>query len=316
MGPAGPLNVPRARLGVVLPVPEPVAAEIDGLRRAVGDGALGRIPAHLTLVPPVNVPLAQVEEAQQIVGAAAAGSGRLRCQLGPPTTFWPVTPVLYLGVSEKEGVPGEWSHLRDLQAAVFRPPLWRKVDHDFVPHVTLADEIDPERIGPAVEVLSGFERVVTFDRITILREGEGRRWSPVFEAALDGASVVGRGGLPLALSSSPTPDALTRARTGAPPGLCVTAHREGVAVGLAECRAGTTDRRVARLVDLWVTEGERGTGVGSHLLAALSARAADDLGAAVLAYRPAGRADDTLSGFLRHRGFIVEGAVLVRRLGP
>ena len=46
---------PRVRLGVVLLVPPPVAGEIDGLRRAVGDGALGKVAPHVTLVPPVNV---------------------------------------------------------------------------------------------------------------------------------------------------------------------------------------------------------------------------------------------------------------------
>jgi hypothetical protein len=45
----------RRRLGVVLLVPDPVRREIDGLRRALGAGSLGRVPAHLTLVPPVNV---------------------------------------------------------------------------------------------------------------------------------------------------------------------------------------------------------------------------------------------------------------------
>jgi len=51
-----------ARLG-----PEPVATEIDGPRRALGDGSLGRIPAHLTLVPPVNVGQERLAEARDRV---------------------------------------------------------------------------------------------------------------------------------------------------------------------------------------------------------------------------------------------------------
>jgi hypothetical protein len=45
----------RHRLGVVLLVPDPWAAEVDGLRRALGDEALDRVAPHITLVPPSNV---------------------------------------------------------------------------------------------------------------------------------------------------------------------------------------------------------------------------------------------------------------------
>ena len=44
--------MPRMRLGVALLVPAPQSDEIDGLRRALDDPVLGRVPAHLTLVPP------------------------------------------------------------------------------------------------------------------------------------------------------------------------------------------------------------------------------------------------------------------------
>ncbi len=61
-------RVPKRRLGVALLIPAPLDREIDGLRRAVGDGALGRIPPHLTLVPPVNV-------REDRLGEALAGWG-------------------------------------------------------------------------------------------------------------------------------------------------------------------------------------------------------------------------------------------------
>ena len=62
----------RQRLGVVLLVPHPIATQVDGIRRALGDGALGRIEAHLTLVPPVNVAERDLTKAFAIVRAAAA----------------------------------------------------------------------------------------------------------------------------------------------------------------------------------------------------------------------------------------------------
>src|ERR671922_1484794 len=109
--------MPRQRLGVALLVPGPAAAEIDGLRRALGDGALGRIPAHLTLVPPVNVPVERVPAALTVLrSAGAAAGGPLRLQLGPAATFQPVTPVVYLEVG------GDVDRLVALRDGVFRPP--------------------------------------------------------------------------------------------------------------------------------------------------------------------------------------------------
>src|SRR5688572_3800754 len=112
------LRVPRRRLGVVLLVPQPLATEIDGLRRALGDGSLGRIPAHLTLVPPVNVREDEVPDALRVLRAAAASTTPFTVELGPPATFSPVNPVVYLAV---DGAGRD--DVERLRNAVFRPPL-------------------------------------------------------------------------------------------------------------------------------------------------------------------------------------------------
>ncbi|HUZ43630.1 MAG TPA: 2'-5' RNA ligase family protein [Acidimicrobiales bacterium] len=303
--------MPRLRLGVVLPVPEPAAAEIDGLRRALGDGALGRIPSHLTLVPPVNVPVERLEDAEALLTTVAAGSAPIVATLGPPATFWPATPVIYLTL----GSTAEPA-VNAVREAVFQPPLRRNLTFSFVPHITLADEVEEDRIGPAVRALADYTRSVVFDRITLLQEGEGRRWTPRFEALLGGAWVVGRGGLPLDLSVSslaPPSDPAVRARLGLPPGLVITAHRQASPAGLAEIRLRPPPPAYMRLPDpagartAWLTEfyvhpAERGTGVGSHLLAAALARAVTDLGADGMAWR-SDRWTAGLASFLLHRGF-------------
>src|SRR5687768_11841471 len=92
-------GMPRWRLGVALLVPPPARDEVDGLRRALGDPALPRIPAHLTLVPPVNVREEAVPDALHVLRDAAADTpASLRLTLGPPGTFLPDNPVLYLRV--------------------------------------------------------------------------------------------------------------------------------------------------------------------------------------------------------------------------
>src|SRR4051812_357969 len=90
--------MPRQRLGVALLVPAPVALEIDALRRALGDDDTERIPPHVTLVPPVNVREEDVDDAVRVLTAAAGGVRPLRIELGPVTSFTPVSPTVHLRV--------------------------------------------------------------------------------------------------------------------------------------------------------------------------------------------------------------------------
>ena len=284
----------RLRLGVVLPVPEPAAAEIDGLRRALGDASLGRIPAHWTLVPPVNVPVDRMDEVHSVILAAAAARPPIATSLGPPTTFWPVTPVVYL--PPDEAARPAIDAVRD---AVFRSPLARSLTYDFVPHVTLSDEVDPPRITSALSSLADYRIDLVFDRIAVLQEEDGHRWTPIFQARLAGSWVVGRGGVELELSTTSCSDGSARARTGLPPGLVVTARRQGSVVAVGECRLDPTDPAVAHLIEFQVAPGERGCGIGSQLLAALLSHAVTDLGASRLEGRVA-----AVAAFLVRRGFV------------
>jgi 2'-5' RNA ligase len=168
--------VPRRRLGVALLVPPPVATEIDGLRRALGDGSLGRIPAHLTLVPPVNVHEAALPEAVGVLRDAARATGPMNLRVGPADTFDPVTPVVYLAVA------GDVDGVHALRDRVFRPPLDRTLTHPFVPHVTVADDMDTTRIPAAVAALADFVADVWIDAVHLLEERRGHVWEPIADA--------------------------------------------------------------------------------------------------------------------------------------
>lgn len=264
----------RLRLGVVLLVPGPVAHEVDGLRRGLGDGALGRIPPHITLVPPVNVNASSLGAAIDLLHAAAATSGALRLELGPATTFWPDTPVLYLAVG------GDRTGLQRLRDAVFAPPLDRSLTWPFVPHVTLAEDVEPARIPELVAALAAYRAPITVERIHILREAEGRRWEPIADATLGPPSIIGRGGLEIELRVTQTldPDGEAFFRSawdahrersyGALPAaepFAVGARREGELVGVA---TGDSDDEL-RLERLVVGATAVNQGVGSHLLGAV-----------------------------------------------
>jgi 2'-5' RNA ligase/ribosomal protein S18 acetylase RimI-like enzyme len=270
-------------VGVALLVPQPVAAEVDGLRRACADPSLARVPAHVTLVPPVNVREDRLADAVAIVRSAGdATAGALELELGPAVTFLPDSPVLYLAVG------GDVAPLLALRERVFQGPLERPLAWPFVPHVTLADGLTEERLEAAVTALVDYRVTVDVDRVHLLREtGDDHRWVPLAEARFTAPVVVGRGGveLDLRVTAMLDPEAgafFEAAWTGhlvdsygaqapADDPFAITARAAGTVVGVA---LGTVRDELV-LDRLVVAPGHRGQGIGSQLL-----RAVEDLGAA------------------------------------
>jgi 2'-5' RNA ligase len=271
----------RRRFGVVLLVPDPVRREVDGLRRALGAATLGLVPAHLTLVPPVNVKDEHLDAGLAKLRAAGQATLPFDLRLGPPTTFHPVTPTVYLAVG------GDVDAVHRLRHAVFARPFARKLDHAFVPHVTLAEELPIERIGGALDALAEYVVDVAIDRLHVLEElrtaGGRRAWEPIADVPFRPRVVLSRGGLELEVSTTElvAPDAATTL-SGVVPGdpvgadhrpghgLVVTGRRAGVPVGLA---VGWTLGHAGFLDVVAVSEQVRREGVGSHLVAHFEAEA-------------------------------------------
>jgi 2'-5' RNA ligase len=284
--------VPRDRLAVVLLVPPPVADEVDGLRRACGDPALGRVPPHITLVPPVNVHVELVPDVLRVLRGAAGEVRPFDLSLGPVTTFAPVTPTLHLAVTDPAGPyaddrRGGLAGVGLLHDRCLAGPLARRVDHEFVPHVTLAQEATATRIEAALAALGSYRSTIALDRLHLMQEERGddgvRRWWPVADVPFGPVRVVGRGGFAVELTPSRLLDPEARAVLGAqgpvavPAGadpLVVTARHEGRAVGVL---TGWTRDDVAQLVgrvvvmpEAWARED-----VAAHLRAAFASAAAD-----------------------------------------
>ncbi len=190
--------MPRLRLGVALLLPAPVAHEVDGLRRALGDANRTRVAPHITLVPPVNVRQEHLGTALAVLRAAAAAAPReLTVTLGPPASFLPANAVFYLPVA------GNLPALVKLRERVWAPPLTRTLTWPFVAHVTLADEAPAERIAAAVAAMADYQVTATFDRVHLLVErrpegGAGPQWVPLADVGFGPPAIVARGG-PLAV---------------------------------------------------------------------------------------------------------------------
>jgi GNAT superfamily N-acetyltransferase len=230
----------------------------------------------------VNVNAERLPDALRVLRDAAAVTRPFRVQFGAPATFLPDTPVLYLPVLPEKGE----DELRELRERVFAKPLARALTWPFVPHVTLTDEAEPDRIGAALKALADYGAEASFDRLHLLEEGKGRVWAPIADAPFEAPAVVGRGGLPVELSVTTRLDPEARAvfdreweahdlaefgRTGKPEMVAITARRDGAVVGAA---VGWTLGRVARLNDVIVVAEHRRQGIGSRLLAAFESHAA------------------------------------------
>lgn len=281
----------RRRLGVALVLDPPLSDEVEGLRRALGDPSLGRVPPHLTLVPPVNVRTSELSDALEVLREAAARQpGALRITLGPPATFLPDNPVLFLDVG------GDIERLRDLRDALFKAPLERPLSWPWVPHVTLADGIDEDRIAAALASLDRFASLADFDRVVILEESRGRLWTPLADARLGPPVVVGTGGLAVRITQGRLLDPLLIGGLGddeeiksllaawtdvastdaawtdvdrAPAQIVLTAQRRGQLLGTAVIRRDPLGARAA----VFVLPDARREGTGGHLLAQLESAA-------------------------------------------
>jgi len=124
----------RHRVAVALLVAQPLATELDGLRRALGAAERERVPPHITLVSPLNLRDDGLLAALDRVRSAASAAAPLTVTLGPATTFDPVTPTVHLAV----GGDGLDALLALRSAMVAEEPLARADPHEFTPHVTLA----------------------------------------------------------------------------------------------------------------------------------------------------------------------------------
>jgi 2'-5' RNA ligase/GNAT superfamily N-acetyltransferase len=268
----------RRRLTVGLVLTDPVASEIDGLRRALGAEALKRIAPHITLVPPLNVSEESLESVLDHIRHAVQKSGPITLELGPPATFWPRTPVLYLVVGGD--LAGLTELRRDLVAGPLCPPKGRE-EREFVPHVTLDQRIEPARLSHALAAIREYRASHCFLRLTVLEQDAEHRWNRLTDVALGRPMVLGRGSLELELSVVDKVDpvvaawadelwnAYSRERYG--PNVrpfehyAIVARHDARPVGFAE---GEIRGRVARLGRLIVNPASRGAGVGSHLLRA------------------------------------------------
>ncbi len=137
-------------VGVLIAIPEPWVTELTEARLAFGDEAAHRVPAHITLVPPVAVNIADREAVLRHLQKVAAKTRAFRLQLGGTGSFMPVSPVTFLSVEQG------FAECEELADEIRNGPLDYTPRFPYHPHVTLAHGVSNEDLKRALTEWSGF----------------------------------------------------------------------------------------------------------------------------------------------------------------
>lgn len=309
-------------------------ATVETLRTVIGDPRRADLPAHVTLVPPVNLPADQVALARATLRAAARTVAPFELCPGPAATFAPQTSTLHLSVE------GDLEVLERLRDALRAEPWDRPDHHPFVPHLTLLQRATPEQVAAGTALLVGASSRWTVDSIHLLERietTEGRIWHPVAEEPLGGPRRVGRGGVELDVRviSTVEPEMAEMAEAAEAAGsvgdrdasplpaggdlLVAVAEQPdspGRVVGVAIGRSGSSGAVLERVV---VDARRRREGVARRLVAdwcdVARRRGAGVAATSIVSSPPAGEPDPAV--VMAALGFSsIGGGVWCRRLGP
>jgi 2'-5' RNA ligase/ADP-ribose pyrophosphatase YjhB (NUDIX family) len=173
----------QTRLGVIVLLPEPMAAHVQAWRRALRDPARDLIPPHLTLVPPQEVTASAVEAAIALVDRAAATVPPGVIELRGAATFLPHSPVAFLVVTEG-GLT-----LRALERELRASPLNQRA-FPFHPHVTVAQGRPAEELESAVRELASFHAVFPLSQVTLTEADELGGWRLLHQGLVGGSELV------------------------------------------------------------------------------------------------------------------------------
>ncbi|MEP6852260.1 MAG: 2'-5' RNA ligase family protein [bacterium] len=176
----GPARPGRQTIGVVINLPEPHATVLRGWRRRIGDPQADLIAPHLTLLPPVGVDTADLPEICGQLADVAAKQAPFPMHLSGTGTFRPLSQVVFVQVAA--GI----AQCELLEEAIRRGPLARPRDHPFHPHVTVAQDLDDDKLDDIYDALGTFVARFPVDRFALfVRQGNGA-WATEREFPLGG----------------------------------------------------------------------------------------------------------------------------------
>jgi 2'-5' RNA ligase len=178
---AGGMNL----FALVVYIPDPLARFLDDLREELVPACLPR--AHVTILPPRTVSAA-VGEAIEHARTLVAGFAPFDIVAGEVEMF-PSTDVIYINIKQGE------SELREVNRALNRGPLFFQDPFPYHPHITLAQDLPPDRVKPLYDLAcerwaaSRHSRRIRADRACFVQSTVECTWVDLAEFKLSGVPV-------------------------------------------------------------------------------------------------------------------------------
>ncbi|HTZ42909.1 MAG TPA: 2'-5' RNA ligase family protein [Jatrophihabitans sp.] len=169
------------RIGVALQIPEPHASVLVGWRRRIGDPEAGRIPPHVTLLPPTDFDADQLDLVEKHLAEAASAVAPFDMRLASTGTFRPVSQVVFVQVST--GI----AQCEQLEEAVRRHPIERPVEFPYHPHVTVGHDVPDPQLDEAFDGLVDFVADFRIASFRMYTQDAGGSWHTFREFPLTGS---------------------------------------------------------------------------------------------------------------------------------
>jgi 2'-5' RNA ligase len=169
-------------VGVILGFPADVAEELREWRASFGDPAAHVVPAHITLVTTTETE--DWDATVDHVRSVAARQVPFRVTIAGTGSFRPVSDVVYLKVAEG------FDECVKLHAELQRGPLERELPFPYHPHVTVAHDVDAERLDEAEFVLKNYSTSFTVASMGLYEHDADGLWQ--LREELDFGGTLGR----------------------------------------------------------------------------------------------------------------------------
>nr|WP_237740813.1 2'-5' RNA ligase family protein [Arthrobacter crystallopoietes] len=157
-----------------------MAGELESWRASFGDPMAAVIPPHITLV--TTTPVQDWDETTEHVRRIAKDQAPFTIRLRGTGSFRPVSPVVYLNVSEG------FEDCVALHGKLQSGPLERQLEFDFHPHITVAHDVSQAGMDAAEDRLSDYEASFTASSMGLYEHDASGVWILREELQFEGAA--------------------------------------------------------------------------------------------------------------------------------
>jgi 2'-5' RNA ligase len=168
----GRLDAQSLTMGVAIAVPEPHGSRLREMRAAFGDSLARTVPSHVTLLPPLEIDVDDLDEVCARLDKTAGTIPSFRVRLQGTGTFRPTSPVVYVRLGAGYVATGVLAG--QLRQAVDAP----RPAFPFHPHVTVAHHLDDASLDHADEALCDFACEFEVAEFALYLHDDATGWEP------------------------------------------------------------------------------------------------------------------------------------------